>query len=158
LHAGVAAGQSARHSRTARCRRAGDPRVRRPAARSHRRRDRHPAALMSDAQLAAAALTGIAAVVVLIAWLRVHPFLALMLGSAAIGVIAGMPAAKMVDSFTAGVASTAGSVGLLIALGAMIGALLADSGGADRVVDTIVNAVPPRHLPWAVAGVAALIG
>jgi gluconate:H+ symporter, GntP family len=113
---------------------------------------------MSDAQLAAAALTGIATVVILIAWLRVHPFLALMLGSAAIGVIAGMPAAKIVDSFTAGVASTAGSVGLLIALGAMIGALLADSGGADRVVDTIVNAVSPKHLPWAVAGVAALIG
>jgi GntP family gluconate:H+ symporter len=113
---------------------------------------------MSDVQLAVAALTGIATVVALIAWLRLHPLLALMLGSAAIGVIAGMPAAKIVDSFTAGVASTAGGVGLLIALGAMIGALLADSGGADRVVDTIVNAVSPKHLPWAMAGVAALIG
>jgi len=113
---------------------------------------------MSDAQLATAAVVGIVTVVLLITWLRVHPFLALMLGSAALGIAAGMPAGKIAESFTAGVSSTAGNVGLLIALGAMIGALLADSGAADRVVDTVVSRVSARRLPWAIAGVAALIG
>ena len=75
-----------------------------------------------------------------------------------LGIAAGMPASTTVDSFTAGVGSTVGSVGLLIALGAMIGALLADSGGADRIVDTAVNSTSRRLLPWAIAGVAALIG
>src|SRR5262245_39359526 len=113
---------------------------------------------MSDAQLVTAAVAGIVTVVLLITWLRVHPFLALMLGSAAPGIAAGMPAGKIAESFTAGVSSTAGNVGLLIALGAMIGALLADSGAADRVVDTVVSRVSARRLPWAIAGVAALIG
>jgi GntP family gluconate:H+ symporter len=63
-----------------------------------------------------------------------------------------------VDSFTKGVGSTVGSVGLLIALGAMIGALLADSGGADRIVQTIVERVSRGMLPWAMAGAAALVG
>jgi GntP family gluconate:H+ symporter len=63
-----------------------------------------------------------------------------------------------VDSFTKGVGSTVGSVGLLIALGAMIGGLLADSGGADRIVQTIVDRVPGGMLPWAMAGAAALVG
>ena len=40
----------------------------------------------------------------------------------------------------------------------MIGGLLTDSGGADRVVEADVDRVGPRALPWAMAGVAALIG
>jgi GntP family gluconate:H+ symporter len=94
----------------------------------------------------------------LIAALRVHAFVALILGSAVLGVVAGMPPLKIVDSFTAGVGSTAGSVGLVIALGAMMGGLLSDSGGADRVVDQVVGTIPARWLPWAIAGVSALIG
>ncbi|SDY15829.1 gluconate:H+ symporter, GntP family [Modestobacter sp. DSM 44400] len=112
----------------------------------------------SSTLLIAAALIGIAVVVVLITVLKVHPFLALILGSAVLGVIAGVGVSDIVTSFTAGVGSTVGSVGLLIALGAMIGGLLTASGGADRVVTAIVDRVGPRALPWAMGGVAALIG
>lgn len=112
----------------------------------------------NDTVLVIAALLGIATVVVLITWLKVHPFLALILGSAVLGLVAGLGAAKTVDSFAKGVGSTVGSVGLLIALGAMIGALLADSGGADEIVETIVGRMSPRALPWTMAGAAALIG
>jgi gluconate:H+ symporter, GntP family len=110
------------------------------------------------AQLIAAAALGIAAVVALISWLKVHPFLALILGSATLGLVAGLGATKTIASFTKGVGDTVGSVGLLIALGAMIGGLLADSGGGDQIVDTVVQRVSDRQLPWAMAGVAALIG
>jgi gluconate:H+ symporter, GntP family len=111
-----------------------------------------------SAQLVTAALLGIAVVVVLISVAKVHPFVALVLGSAVLGVIGGLGAAATVDSFTQGVGSTVGSVGLLIALGSMIGALLADSGGADEIVDTVVRSVSARGLPWALVGVAALVG
>ena len=112
----------------------------------------------SNGLLITAALVGIAVVVVLITVLKVHPFLALILGSAALGVTAGVGVSDIVTSFTTGLGSTTGSVGLLIALGAMIGGLLTESGGADRVVTTIVDRVSPRALPWAMGGVAALIG
>jgi gluconate:H+ symporter, GntP family len=49
-------------------------------------------------------------------------------------------------------------VGILIALGAMFAKLLADSGGADEIVDTIVGHASPRMLPWAMALVGAIIG
>jgi GntP family gluconate:H+ symporter len=112
----------------------------------------------SDGSLIAAALLGIAAVVVLITVLKVHPFLALILGSAVLGAVAGVSGGDVVTSFTTGFGSTMGSVGLLIALGAMIGGLLTHSGGADRIVGSIVDRVGPRGLPWAMGGVAALIG
>ncbi len=108
--------------------------------------------------LVTAALLGIATVVALITWLKVHPFLALILGSAVLGLVAGLGPSPTVDSFTKGVGSTVGSVGLLIALGAMIGGLLADSRGADRIVRTVVDRFSAGALPWALAGAAALVG
>ena len=64
-----------------------------------------------------------------------------MLGSAVLGVVATMPPGDTVKSFVAGFGSTAGAVGILIALGAMIGKLLEDSGGANRIVATMVGAL-----------------
>jgi len=40
----------------------------------------------------------------------------------------------------------------------MLGKLLADSGGANLVVDTLLGQVSPRLLPWAMALVAVIIG
>ena len=51
-----------------------------------------------------------------------------------------------------------GGVGILIGLGAMYGKLLADSGGADRIVDTLVSRSSVKALPWMMALVGALIG
>lgn len=110
------------------------------------------------AQLVLAAVLGIAAVVLLIAWAKWHPFLALIAGAGVLGLAAGAAPADTIDSFTTGLGTTAGGVGVLIALGSMVGALLAESGGADGIVNRIVNGVSGAALPWAMAGVAALIG
>ncbi|GAB2981657.1 GntP family permease [Amycolatopsis acidiphila] len=111
-----------------------------------------------DTRLIVATLVAIALIVVLISKFKLHAFLALILGSGALGLIAGMPVDKLLKSFSSGVGSTVASVGVLIALGAMIGKLLADSGGAEQIVDTIVSRAGRRTLPWAMALVAALIG
>ncbi len=112
----------------------------------------------TDTRLIGAALIGIAVIVVLIAKAKLHPFLALVLGCGVVGLTAGMPVLALVESFTEGVGATVAGVGVLIALGAMLGKLLADSGGADQIVDTILGTSRGKRLPWAMALVAALIG
>jgi len=111
-----------------------------------------------NGQLLLAAALAIAVVVVLISGLKVHPFLALILGAAVLGAVATMPPDKIVSSFTNGFGSTTGSVGLLIALGAMVGKLLADTGGADQIVSRLVGKGDERTLPWVMALVAAILG
>jgi GntP family gluconate:H+ symporter len=74
------------------------------------------------------------------------------------GIIAGVAPLDIITSFTTGFGGTVGAVGLLIGLGAMLGALLADSGGADTIVDTIIGKVGKRGLPWAMALIAAILG
>lgn len=119
-----------------------------------------PAATLTgrDGQLVVAALLAIAAVVALISWLKVNPFLALLLGSAVLAAAAGFAPDKAVSSFQKGVGDTFGSVGILVALGAIVGRMLVDSGGAAEVVDAVVRRVPGGALPWAMAGAAALVG
>ena len=111
-----------------------------------------------NSQLIIAAILGIATVVLLITLAKFHPFLALMLGSAVMGAVAGVAPLDIVNSFTLGFGATVGSVGLLIALGAMVGKLLADSGGSGTIVETIIGRVGPRGLPWAMALIAAILG
>ncbi|WP_405085721.1 hypothetical protein [Microbispora sp. NBC_01389] len=65
---------------------------------------------------------------------------------------------KLIDSFSAGLGSTVAGVGVLIALGAILGKLLADSGGADEIVDGILRRTGDRALPWAMTLIAVLIG
>ncbi|WP_226355418.1 SLC13 family permease [Pseudonocardia sp. ICBG601] len=112
----------------------------------------------SAGRLVTAALVGIIALVLLITRFSLHPFLALTIGSLLVAGVAGMSMGDAVEAFSDGFGSTAASVGTLIALGAMFGKLLADSGGADRLVDTIVSRSGPRTLPWSMAAVGALIG
>lgn len=111
-----------------------------------------------DTQLVVVAAIGIALIVLLIVKVKLHPFLSLVLGSAFVGIASGVELGKVITNFETGVGGTLQEVGLLIALGAMLGKLLADSGGANRVVDTLLSKVSGAAVPWAMALVAVIIG
>lgn len=110
-----------------------------------------------DTRVLIVALLGIAIVVLLIVMLKIHAFLALTIGSLLVGIGSGIALDKVTTSYEAGVGSVLGYVGVLIALGAMLGKLLADSGGADKVVDTLLRG-RASILPWKMALIAVIIG
>ncbi|HZK73025.1 MAG TPA: SLC13 family permease [Clostridia bacterium] len=110
-----------------------------------------------DTQVLVVAAVGIAIVVLLIVWLKVHAFIALTIGALFVGIGSGIPLDKVTASYEAGAGGVLGYVGVLIALGAMLGKLMADSGGADKVVDTLLRG-RPATLPWKMALIAGIIG
>ena len=111
-----------------------------------------------DTRLTLVTVCGIAVIVLLIVVVKMHPFLALIAGSAFVGLAGGVPLPEIISNFEKGVGATLQEVGLLIALGAMLGKLLADSGGADRIIDKLLTKASPTVLPWAMALVAVIIG
>lgn len=117
-----------------------------------------PITSAGHAQLGVAVLVGITVIVLLITKFKLHAFLALTLGSLALGAAAGAPLDKAIASFTTGLGSTVAGVGVLIALGAILGKLLADSGGADQIVDTILTRAGGRAMPWAMVLIASVVG
>jgi GntP family gluconate:H+ symporter len=111
-----------------------------------------------DTRLVVCALAGIALVVLLTAVLKIHPFLALIAGSLLVALTAAVPVDKILPAFESGVGSTLGDVGVIVALGAMLGKLLVDSGGADRLVTSIIDRVGPKYAPWAMLLGAMVVG
>jgi GntP family gluconate:H+ symporter len=112
----------------------------------------------NDLVLLAIAVTVILAVVVAIARFRLHPFPALVIGALVLGLWAGAPAAQVLSSFGKGFGETLANVGMLLALGAMFGELLASSGGAERVSSSLLSFGGPRMVPWTMCAVAMILG
>src|SRR3954451_21410082 len=81
-----------------------------------------------------------------------------MVGALGLGLVAGEGPAKTVDSFKSGAGDTLGNVGIILALGTMLGALLAESGGADRIAQTVLDRSGPKRIPSAMALIAMIVG
>ena len=112
-----------------------------------------------DIQLLLTALVSVLCLVALIvSRLRVHPLLALLIVSVGAGLFTGMPLDKLVAAVSGGAGKTLGAVGLVVALGAMLGKILADSGVTDSLASAILDRASRRALPWAMAGVAFIVG
>ncbi|MFF7410871.1 GntT/GntP/DsdX family permease [Streptomyces lydicus] len=117
-----------------------------------------PITSAGHAQLGIAVLAGIAVIVLLITKFKLHAFLSLIIGSLVLGAVAGAPLDKAITSFSTGLGTTVAGTGVLIALGAILGKLLADSGGADQIVDTILAKASRRTMPWAMVLIAGIVG
>jgi GntP family gluconate:H+ symporter len=104
------------------------------------------------------ALASVAALVLLIARFRLNPFVTLIVVSLALGVAVGMPMDTLVKTFEAGVGGALGHIALVVALGTMLGKMMAESGGADRVSHTLIDAFGPRNVPWAMLTIALVVG
>src|SRR6187551_1773725 len=104
------------------------------------------------------AFAGVALVVILITWAKIPAFLALAAASLAVGVGARMPLPDITRAFQSGMGDTLGFVAMVIALGNVIGKLLAESGGAVVVSRALANALGERRLDWALMLSALIIG
>jgi len=101
---------------------------------------------------------GVALVVILITWLRMPAFIALVVGSVCVGLAARMPLPDISRAFQQGVGDTLGFTAIVIGLGTVIGKLLAESGGAVVVARALVDSLGERRLDWAVMLAAFIIG
>src|SRR5262245_56332753 len=104
------------------------------------------------------AFLGVALVVLLITWLKMHAFLQLAYVSVFVGLAARMPLADIPRAFQSGVGDTLGFVAMVIGLGTVIGKLLAESGGAVVVSRALVAALGERRTDWALMLSAFIIG
>ncbi|MEO8302353.1 MAG: gluconate:H+ symporter [Rhizomicrobium sp.] len=111
-----------------------------------------------DLVLLAIALCVILGIVFAIARFKLHPFPALMIGALALGLATGTGPEQILKTFRTGFGETLANVGVLLALGAMFGELLASSGGAERVSSALLRVGGTRMVPWTMCAVAMILG
>jgi gluconate:H+ symporter, GntP family len=104
------------------------------------------------------ALIAVIALVILIAKFKLNPFITLVVVSVALGFAVGMPMGDIVKSFEAGVGGTLGHIALVIGLGTMLGKMMAESGGAERIALTLINFFGEKNVHWAMVVIAFIVG
>jgi gluconate:H+ symporter, GntP family len=105
-----------------------------------------------------AASASVVALILLIAVARLNPFITLFLASLGLAIAAGMPAANIVRSFETGVGGTLGHIAIIVALGTMLGKMMAESGAADRIASTLIAFFGERRIHWAMVIVGLIVG
>jgi gluconate:H+ symporter, GntP family len=105
-----------------------------------------------------AVLFAIIALIVLVTKFKLHPFLTLVLVSIFLGLVCGLPPVDVIKHFEKGFGDVLSFVGIVIALGAMLGGLLVFSGGAERFATALVSLGGKKLVPWTVFFAALLIG
>ncbi len=114
--------------------------------------------LSADALLAAEAAGSVVAAVLLITRVRFHPFVGLLCAAVLLSAIAGSDGAAGLASIEKGFVGVLGAVGLVVALGLTLGAILDESGAAVVLAHRFVGGVRETVQPWAVLAIAMVIG
>ncbi|WP_129689027.1 GntP family permease [Gottfriedia acidiceleris] len=101
---------------------------------------------------------GIIALLVLIMKLKLNTFLSLIIVSFGVALALGMKPDNIGTTIETGLGGTLGHLALIFGLGAMLGKLIADSGGAQRIAMTLVNKFGEKNIQWAVVAASFIIG
>ncbi|HTQ98776.1 MAG TPA: gluconate:H+ symporter [Candidatus Acidoferrum sp.] len=111
-----------------------------------------------DLRLIVAAVIGIAASIVLVVRARLHPFLALLCGAFAAGLLAGLNTTDTAAAVQKGAGDILGGTGLVVALGLSLGAMLHISQGAATLARGALSLTGTRGAPWGSLLASMVIG
>lgn len=100
---------------------------------------------MTGVSLIIAFVVAIVAMILLISKCRVHPFLAILSVSLVLALLAGIPLRQIPGVIGSGFAGTFTSIGIVIILGAFIGAVLEKTGAAFKLADMVIRLVGHKH-------------
>jgi gluconate transporter len=102
--------------------------------------------------------TAVVVLLILMLWLKLNAFLALILTALGAGMALGMPVAVVVKSIENGVGGTLGQLALVIGFGAMLGEILAQSGAIQQISTRLISFFGIKHIQWAILLSAFVVG
>ncbi len=86
-----------------------------------------------------------------------HPFLALLVASFGVGIVAGMPLKDVVKAVNDGFGGLMGSIGIVIVAGTVIGNILEKSGAALRMAEVVLRLVGEKRPQIAMSLIGAIV-
>ncbi len=112
---------------------------------------------MSTLALVGLVLLAVAVLLVLVLFVRMHAFVALLLTSLVVAVLGGIPLSEIASVIETGMADTLGYIATVIGLGAMVGEMLRQSGGAEQIAQTLLDTFGDERAPWALSLTGLLV-
>lgn len=103
-------------------------------------------------------IIGVGVLLLLIAGLRLHPFLSFILVALGIGLAEGMDWLATIEAIQNGIGGTLGYLLLILGLGSMLGALVANSGAALVIARFLSGLFGKKYLSWALMLTGFIVG
>ncbi len=94
----------------------------------------------------------------LIGVVKLHPFLSFILVALIAGWWLGIPPQTLVNSVKNGIGQLMGDLLLTIGLGAMLGKLIAESGAAQQIANSLIQLFGKQKLQWAMMITGFIVG
>lgn len=113
---------------------------------------------MSTSMLLLIAIAGVALLLLMVIKARIQPFVALLLVSLLVALASGIPTGEVMKVMTAGMGGVLGSVTIIIGLGAMLGRMIEQSGGAESLAQRFSQVMGPKHTVAALTIAAFILG
>lgn len=113
---------------------------------------------MSTALLLAIATASIVILLLLVIKAKVHPFVALLIVSLLVAIATGIPAEKIMETIVTGMGGLLGHITIIIVLGAMLGALIEASGGAESLAQRFSKTLGLKRTVAALTMAAFILG
>ncbi|MDN4525811.1 GntP family permease [Fictibacillus fluitans] len=111
-----------------------------------------------DAYLLIITLAAIALVIVGVSVFKWHAFISLTIASLFLALTAGLSLDKIVSAYETGVGGVLGHLVGILALGTILGKMMAESGAGMQVADFFVRKFGVKKLPWAMLFAGFIIG
>lgn len=100
----------------------------------------------------------IVVLILLLTWARLNAFIAFLIVSIGIGLLNGMPVETVSKAMETGIGKILGQLTIILCLGAMLGKLIAESGAAQKITTSLVDAFGKKYLMWAMVLTAFMVG
>ncbi|MEN4786393.1 GntP family transporter [Pantoea agglomerans] len=113
---------------------------------------------MSTALLLAIATASIVILLLLVIKAKVHPFVALLIVSLLVAIATGIPAEKIMETIITGMGGLLGHITIIIVLGAMLGAIIEASGGAELLAQRFSKTLGLKRTVAALTMAAFILG
>jgi Gnt-I system low-affinity gluconate transporter len=103
-------------------------------------------------------IVGVSLLLMMVLKFKLNAFVALLITSIVVGVMAGMPLQKISGSIQEGMGSTLGFVATVVGLGAIFGQMLESSGGARSLANYLLGKFGTKKATWALTLTGFIVG
>lgn len=103
-------------------------------------------------------IAGVLLLLLLIMGLKLNTFVALIITSLVVALFLGIPMGDVMTSIESGLGGTLGHIGLIFGMGAMLGRLIADAGGAHQIANTLIGKFGEKRIHWAILITSFVVG
>ena len=101
---------------------------------------------------------GIVLLFFLIVKVKLNSFISLLIVAGLVGFAEGLPMGQIIPVIEKGLGGTLGGLAIVVAFGAVLGKLMAESGGAQRIATTLINVFGRQNVKWAVCLTGFIVG